>query len=100
MAKIETKLSDQQLRVYDLIRLAGWEGKTCDEIEEITGYTHQAASARVNDLMNWPLDKPKDKKTPLIGRRGARRKTRAGRGAFVYVAAGLLEAGEREGVDD
>lgn len=92
MAKIDALLSDQQLKIYDLIRLAGWEGKTCDEIEQVTGYTHQAASARVHELLYWPG-------APLIGRRGAQRKTRAGRKAFIYVLAELLDAKRREDDD-
>lgn len=86
---IESKLSELQLKVYDLIRLAGWEGKTTDEIEAILGGTHQSISARVNELANW---KPK----PLIERRGAQRKTRAGRKAFIYVLAGLPQAQGRQ----
>lgn len=88
MADIESQLSDLQLKVYDLIRLAGWEGKTCDEIEVELGLTHQSASARVHELENW---KPK----PLIERRGIKRATRAKRKAFVFVLAGLRASSER-----
>lgn len=82
-------LSDLQQRVYDLIRMAGWEGKTTDEIEATTGLSHQSISARVNELANW-------KPEPLIERRGARRKTRAGRQAFIYVQRGLTAVAARE----
>jgi hypothetical protein len=85
----EAKLGDLQLKVFDLIRLAGWEGKITDEIEVETGLTHQCCSARVNELANW-------KPHPLIERRGITRKTRAGRGAFVYVLAGLTRADKRK----
>lgn len=81
----EAKLSDLQLKVYDLIRLAGWEGKTTDEVEVELELTHQSCSARVNELQEMKL----------IERRGARRKTRAGRPAFIYVQAGLTGAEER-----
>ena len=81
----EAKLSDLQLKVYDLIRLAGWEGKTTDELEVELNLTHQSCSARVNELQEMKL----------IERRGARRKTRAGRGAFIYVQFGLTGAEER-----
>lgn len=84
----EGELGDLQLKVFDLIRLAGWNGKTCDEIEAETGVTHQSASARIHELIHYS---PK----PLIERRGTMRKTRAGRSAFVYVAAGLSAADER-----
>ncbi len=86
----EAKLGDLQLKVYDLIRLAGWEGKTCDEIEATTGLTHQSASARINELANG-------KPQPLVERRAKTRKTRAGRGAYIYVMYGLKAAVKREG---
>ena len=44
---VDAKLNDNELKVLDLIRLAGWEGKTCDEIEVETGLTHQGASAHI-----------------------------------------------------
>lgn len=81
----EASLSDLQLKIYDLIRLAGWEGKTTDELEVELKLTHQSCSARVNELQAMKL----------IERRGARRKTRAGRGAFIYVQRGLTGAEER-----
>ncbi len=83
---VEAKLSDLALKVYDLIRLAGWEGKTTDEVEAETGLPHQTASARVNELMN----------KGLIERRGIQRPTRSGRKAFVYVQKGLTAANARE----
>lgn len=91
MSDIESRMSDLQKRVYDLIRLAGWEGKTTDEVEAETGLSHQSISARVNELANWKPD-------PLVERRGIRRKTRAGRSAFVYVQRGLVAAAAQEGV--
>jgi len=89
MADVESKLSELQLKVYDLIRSAGWDGKTCDEIEEALIRSHQSISARVNELENY---KPK----PLIERRAARRKTRAGGKGFIFVAAGLKRANKEE----
>jgi hypothetical protein len=89
MKDIESRLSDLQLKVYDQVRLAGWEGKTTDEIEATLGLTHQSCSARMNELKNW-------KPEPLIERRGITRRTRAGRPADVYVLAGLRAADERK----
>ena len=86
---IESKLSELQMQIYDLIRSAGWEGKTVDELEVATGKTHQSVSARVNELENY---KPK----PLIERRAARRKTRAGRQAFIFVQAGLKRSNKED----
>ena len=82
MAGPESLLSELQLMVYDLIRSAGWEGKTVDELEVATERSHQSISARVNELENW---KPK----PLIERRASKRKTRSGRSAWIFVQAGL-----------
>jgi hypothetical protein len=82
MPDTETKLGELQLQIYNLIRSAGWAGKTVDELEVATGKTHQSVSARVNELENY---KPR----PLIERRAAKRKTRAGRAAFIFVQAGL-----------
>ncbi len=84
----ENNLNDLELRVYDLIRLAGWEGKTTDEIEVALGLSHQSASARVSEL---------EHKHKLIERRGARRRTRQGRAAFIYVQKGLTAADARQG---
>lgn len=88
---IESKLSELQLQIYDLIRSAGWEGKTVDELEVDTGKTHQSVSARVNELENY---KPK----PLIERRAAKRKTRSGRAAFIFVQAGLKRSNKESAV--
>ena len=94
MADIEDKLSDLQLQVYNMVKTAGWEGCTTDEIEAKLGRTHQSISARVNELANW---KPK----PLIEARAANRKTRAGKGAAIYILAGLRRANpDRDAVDE
>jgi predicted transcriptional regulator len=85
MGQTET-LSDLQQKVLDRVRLAGWDGCTCDEAEVSIGGTHQSISARFNELVA----------KGLIERRGARRRTRAGRMAFIYVAAGLVAASERK----
>ena len=83
---IEAKLNDLELKVFDPIRLAGWEGKTTDELEVETGLSHQCCSARVSEL--WHKHK-------LIAPRGATRRTRAGRPARIYVLAELLDADAR-----
>lgn len=89
MPDVESKLSELQLTIYDLIRSAGWDGKTVDELEVATGKPHQSVSARVNELENY---KPK----PLIERRAAKRETRAGRKAFIFVQAGLKRSNKDE----
>lgn len=89
MADIESQLSDLQLKVYDLIRSAGWNGMTVDEIEVATGRTHQSISARVNELENW-------KPTPLIERRAAKRNTRAGKPAWIFVQYGIKRVNKED----
>lgn len=89
MADIETKLSELQLKVYDLVRSAGWNGMTVDELEVATGKTHQSISARVNELENW-------KPTPLIERRASKRKTRAGRPAWIFVPYGIKRVNKED----
>ena len=86
MNSIESQLNELELKVLDLIRLAGWAGHTTDELEVLTGLSHQCCSARVSEL--WHKHK-------LIEQRGARRKTRGGRMAFIYVVKGLTEADKR-----
>jgi hypothetical protein len=90
MADIESQLSALQLQVYDLIRSAGWEGCTVDELEVATGRTHQSISARVNELENW-------KPTPLVERRAAKRNTRTGRPAWIFIQCGLKRVNKEEG---
>lgn len=93
MADVEDKMSDLQLQVYNMIKTAGWEGCTTDEIEAKLGRTHQSISARVNELKNW---KPK----ALIEARAANRTTRAGKGAAIYILAGLRRANpDRDAAD-
>lgn len=79
MSDTETKLSDLQLQVYDLICAAGWEGLTMEQVEKETGRTHQSISARINEL----------EKLGLVERRAAKRKNNTGRGAWIYVKKGL-----------
>lgn len=82
MVDVESRLSDLQLQVYTVIKTAGWEGATTDEIEVIVKRTHQSVSARVNELAEMKL----------IETRAARRKTRAGKPAAIYILYGLRRA--------
>lgn len=76
--KIPSK-RDQVLAWY---RTRGAHGATCDELELITGMTHQTASARVHELMRLGklVASEADGKT-------IRRPTRSGSKATVWVAA-------------
>src|SRR5665213_2490075 len=53
------------------------EGRTCDQIEQLSGLSHQCASARIRHLVL--LGKIKDS--------GRRLKTRSGRPAAVWIVA-------------
>lgn len=64
-----------RMRIYKCI-LQSPDGMTCDEIETLLEMRHQTVSARIRDLV---LD-------GLIFDTEARRKTRSGRGARVYMA--------------
>jgi len=69
-------VSDLEREVLQFVKLCG--GATCDEIEYGKGMAHQTASARIKGL----ADKG------LVRDSGARRKTRSGRQARVYVVCG------------
>ena len=64
---------------FDAIRLKGLQGLTDDELEALTGRSHQSLSATRNTLMN----------DGLIVDSGHRRPTRYGSMAIVWVVPGL-----------
>lgn len=73
---IEPHLGRLESQVLGWITLGTHEGgMTCDELEEASGLAHQTASARIRDLA----------KANKIVASGARRKTRSGRAANVWV---------------
>lgn len=67
-------LSEGQARVLRAI-LHSKHGLTCDEVEVVTGLSHQSASPRVNELVNKGL---------IVG--NGHRTTRHGRSAVVWRA--------------
>jgi hypothetical protein len=69
-------VSEIERNVLDFVIDAGPRGATCDEAETLLEYTHQTASARLRGLVL----------KGLIRDSGARRPTRSGRAARVYVA--------------
>jgi DNA-binding Lrp family transcriptional regulator len=66
-------VSEIEQRVLAFVKL---RARTCEELEEATGLSHQTASARLKGLADKGLIKDS----------GARRPTRSGRAARVYVA--------------
>ena len=59
-------------------------GLTCDEAERILGISHQTCSARFRDLAS--CDPPFIEKLILEDGSYAKRKTRTGRNAYVWIA--------------
>lgn len=57
------------------VRRTGERGATCDEIEVVTGLTHQTASARCTELL----------RDGVLIDTGQRRRTRSGRTARVMI---------------
>ena len=72
-----------QKRVLDCVAsMPG--GLTCDQVECITGMAHQTCSARFRELAS--CQPPLIQKLILDDGSYARRPTRSGRGAYVYIA--------------
>ncbi|MDR7037365.1 putative transcriptional regulator [Methylobacterium sp. BE186] len=74
--RIAGSVSHLRKVVLDAIERAS-SGMTCDECEHVTGLRHQTCSARVRELVQLGLIKDS----------GARRPTRSGRNARVYLRA-------------
>lgn len=70
----------EQLRARVLAEIATRGGATCDEVEVALDLRHQTASARVNELAE----------EGKIADSGARRKTRSGREAIVWVVTSAM----------
>ena len=68
------KAGTKRRRLYDMFLIRGKAGLTDDEVENITGWTHQSASACRNVLMN----------EGFLVDSGERRKTRRGTNAIVW----------------
>ena len=81
---IQHKVPKLQRQVLDCVR-AMPGGVTCDDVEVFLQLSHQTCSARFRELSS--CQPPLIKKLLLADGSYARRKTRSGRGAFVYVAA-------------
>ena len=73
---ITPRLGAMHFSVLNIIRKAGGLGLTCDEVEELLGYRHQTASARIRELYLGGY----------IRDSFLRRMTRSNRTAVVWVA--------------
>jgi hypothetical protein len=67
-------------RVLDYIEGNGFNGCTCDEVEQALGLSHQCCSARITDLHAPRIGKPR-----LVDSQRTRR-TRSGRQATVWIS--------------
>lgn len=74
-----------QQKVLDAVLSEGVKGMTCDEVEVALDMPHQTASARINELM-----KATDERPELLFDSGARRKTRHGQLATVWIHRTIL----------
>jgi hypothetical protein len=74
-----------QKKVLDVILSSGTKGMTCDEVEIALDMPHQTASARINELMKETEERP-----ALLFDSGARRKTRYGQLATVWIHRTIL----------
>lgn len=50
-ANEETLKSRDRKRIHDVLLSAGLQGRTCDELEIVTGLSHQTCSARCSELL-------------------------------------------------
>ncbi len=73
---MEGSACTMRARCLEVVSASGRAGRTCDEVEIVTRWTHQTVSARLRELV-------------LMGKiedTGARRPTRSRRSARVYCA--------------
>ena len=80
---IQHRVPSLQRKVLECIRsMPG--GLTCDDVEAILQMTHQTCSARFRELAS--CQPPLIQKLILDDGKYARRPTRSGRGAYVFIA--------------
>ena len=80
---IKDRVPSLQRKILDCIRQVPW-GLTCDDVEALLQIKHQTCSARFRDLA--ACQPPLIQKVLLDNGKYARRKTRSGCGAYVYIA--------------
>ena len=76
-----------QKMVLDAVLAEGTMGATCDEVEVVLDMPHQTASARINELKD---DDPDTGRPQMLYDSGARRKTRHGQLATVWIHRTVL----------
>jgi hypothetical protein len=87
IAPFVTKLQEMVLNVA---LSAGTRGLTCDEVEQLLEMPHQTASARVHELGKAHMNPDGFERPQMLFDSGARRKTRHGQLATVWVHRTVL----------
>jgi hypothetical protein len=88
---VASKVTEYQQRVLNVALSAGTRGVTCDEVEAILDMPHQTISARINELMKARKPRGEEEERPqMLFDSGARRKTRHGQQATVWVHRTVL----------
>jgi hypothetical protein len=88
---VASKVTQYQRLVLDVALSAGTRGVTCDEVEAVLNMPHQTISARINELMKAHKPRGEEEERPqMLFDSGARRKTRHGQQAIVWVHRTVL----------
>lgn len=88
---VAPRVTEYQRWVLDVALSAGIRGVTCDEVEVILNMPHQTISARINELMKVHKPRGEEEERPqMLFDSGARRKTRHGQQAIVWVHRTVL----------
>jgi hypothetical protein len=79
-----------RVRILDYIRSCGLAGATCEEAEINLGLSHQTVSARISELSKHSvhggrIERQSTKDTRTGVTLWAKRKTRSGRSAYVWI---------------
>lgn len=74
----------KRLQILDVLRAAGDDGLTCEQIEIAAGVSHPTATGRLHDL----------RKAGLVLSTSLKRETSKGNMATIYVAMGPANPGD------
>lgn len=74
----------KRLKILEVLRSAGDDGLTCEQVELYAGVSHPTATGRLHDL----------RKAGLVMATSLKRATKKGNAATVYVAMGPANPGD------
>lgn len=80
------KSKSKRLRILEVLRAAGDDGLTCEQVELAAGVSHPTATGRLHDL----------RKAGLVLSTSLKRATSKGNEATVYVAMAPANPGDAE----